>query len=338
MIKVAINGFGRIGRQVFKILTEKYGKEIEIVAINDLTDNETLAHLLKFDSNYGTWDAKIDVHKNYLSIDGKPVKVFSEKSPRKLPWKSLKVDVVLECTGFFTDGKDAMAHIRAGAKKVVISAPAKNHDRTIVLGVNEETYDRDKDKIISCASCTTNGLAPVMKVLNDEFGVKRAFLTTIHSYTNDQRILDLPHEDIRRARAAAINLIPTKTGAAKAISEVIPELEGKMDGLAVRVPTPTVSLNDIVVDLEKPTTDKDIMLAMFNASKGKMRGILKTADAPLVSLDYKGSEYSSIFDGYLTKNIGENFFKIFAWYDNEWGYSCRLADLCLFVMKNRKSK
>ncbi len=328
MVRVAINGFGRIGRQVFKILTEKYGKEVEIVAINDLTDNETLAHLLKFDSNYGTWDAKIDVYTNYLTANNKPVKIFSNKNPQKLPWKKLKVDVVLECTGFFTDAKDAKAHLKAGAKKVIISAPAKNHDRTIVLGVNENTYSPQKDKIISCSSCTTNGLAPV---LNDEFGVKRAFLTTIHSYTNDQRILDLPHEDIRRARAAAINLVPTKTGAAKAISEVIPELEGKMDGIAVRVPTPTVSLNDIVVELEKNTSEHDIMVAMFNASRGKMRGILKTADAPLVSVDYKGSEYSSIFDGYLTKRIGDNFFKIFAWYDNEWGYSCRLADSVLFV-------
>ncbi|MDD3678999.1 MAG: type I glyceraldehyde-3-phosphate dehydrogenase [Patescibacteria group bacterium] len=335
MIKVAINGFGRIGRQAFKILTEKYGKKIEIVAINDLTENETLAHLLKFDSNYGTWDAKIDVHKNYLTINSKPVKVFSEKDPRKLPWKKLKIDVVLECTGFFTDAKRARSHLRAGAKRVIVSAPAKNHDCTIVLGVNEDTFDSQKDRIISCASCTTNGLAPVMKVLNDEFGVKRAFLTTVHSYTNDQRILDLPHEDIRRARAAAINLIPTKTGAAKAISEVLPELEGKMDGLAVRVPTSTVSLNDIVVELEKPTSPHDIMVAMFKASTGKMRGILKTADAELVSSDYKGSQYSSIFDGYLTKNIGDNFFKVFAWYDNEWGYSCRLADLAYFIGKKK---
>ncbi len=333
MIKVAINGFGRIGRQVFKVLVEKYGKEVEIVAVNDLTDNETLAHLLRFDSNYGTWDAKIDVHKHYLTVNSKPVKVFSEKDPKKLPWKKLKVDVVLECTGLFTDAKDARVHLKSGAKKVIISAPAKNHDRTIVLGVNEETYDPQKDNVVSCASCTTNGLAPVMKVLSDEFGVKKAFLTTVHSYTNDQRILDLPHKDLRRARPAAINLVPTDTGAAKAIKEVLPELEGKMDGLAVRVPTATVSLNDIVVELEKPASTHDIMVAMFRASKGKMKGILKTADAPLVSSDYKGSEYSSIFDGYLTKNIGNNFFKIFAWYDNEWGYSCRLADLTVYIGK-----
>lgn len=331
-MRVAINGFGRIGRQVFKILSEKYPK-VDIVAVNDLTDNATLAHLLKYDSNYGTWDVSVKSGNGYLEVKGKTVRVYSEKEPGKLPWKELKIDVVLECTGFFTDAKDAKAHLTAGAKKVLISAPAKNHDVTIVLGVNEEKYDKKNHHIISNASCTTNGLAPIVKVILDNFGVKRGFLTTIHSYTNDQRILDLPHEDLRRARAAALNIIPTTTGAAKALREVIPEVDGILDGIALRVPTPTVSVNDIVIETEKETSVEEITAAMKKAASGRMKGYLAVSDEPLVSMDYKGSEFSSVYDSQLTKNIGGNFIKVIGWYDNEWGYSCRLADLCVYISK-----
>jgi len=333
MVKVAINGFGRIGRQVFKILTEKYGKKVQVVAINDLTDNETLSHLLKFDSNYGIWDARIEPAKDSIVVNGKKIKTYEEREPVKLPWKALGVDVVLECTGFFTDGEHAKDHLDAGAKKVLISAPATNHDITIVLGVNEEKYDKSKHHIVSNASCTTNGLAPIVKVLVDNFGVKRGLMTTIHSYTNDQRILDLPHEDLRRARAAALNLIPTKTGAAKALKEVIPEVDGILDGVAVRVPTPTVSMNDLVVELVGITTPESITEKMWEAARGRMKGYLFVATDPMVSMDYKGNEYSAIYDSLLTKSIGGNFFKIMGWYDNEWGYSCRLAELAIFISK-----
>lgn len=330
-MKVAINGFGRIGRQVFKILQDF--KKVEVVAINDLTDTATLAHLLKFDSNYGNYHSKIEHGENWLSVNGKKVKVLAEKEPEKLPWKELKVDVVLECTGFFCDREGAKKHLTAGAKKVVISAPAKDPDITIVLGVNEEKYDKKKHHIISNASCTTNGLAPIVKVLVDSFGVKRGFLTTVHSYTNDQRILDLPHEDLRRARAAALNIIPTSTGAAKALKEVIPEVEGILDGIAMRVPTPTVSANDLVVELEKETTPEEITAKMLAASKGRMKGYLYVSNEPTVSMDWKGSHYSSVYDSLLTKNVGGNFFKIIGWYDNEWAYSCRLAELCAYIGK-----
>jgi len=309
MTKIAINGFGRIGRQVFKILTEKYPK-VQIVAINDLTDVATLAHLLKYDSNYGTWSKKITAGNGYLDVAGKTVRVYSEKDPQNLPWDKLKVDVVLECTGFFTDGDLARDHLRAGAKKALISAPAKNHDITIVLGVNEEKYDSKKHHIVSNASCTTNGLAPIVKVLVDNFGLKKGLMTTIHSYTNDQRILDLPHEDLRRARAAALNIIPTSTGAAKALKEVIPEVDGILDGIALRVPTPTVSVTDLTVELGRETTIEEITKAMGEAAKGRMKGYLQVATEPLVSMDYKGSEYSAIYDSLLTKNVGGNFFKI----------------------------
>ena len=330
--KIAINGFGRIGRQVFKILTEKYPK-VQIVAVNDLTDTATLAHLLKFDTNYGTWKAKITPGNGYIDVSGKTIKVYSEKDPQNLPWDKLKVDVVLECTGFFTDGELAKAHLRAGAKKVLISAPAKNHDITLVLGVNEEKYDKSKHHIVSNASCTTNGLAPIVKVLVDNFGLKAGLMTTVHSYTNDQRILDLPHEDLRRARAAALNIIPTSTGAAKALKEVIPEVDGILDGIALRVPTPTVSVTDLTVELEKSTTTEEITKAMWEAAKGRMKGYLFVATEPLVSMDYKGNEYSAIYDSLLTKGIGGNFFKIIGWYDNEWGYSCRLAEMAVFIAK-----
>ena len=332
-MKIAINGFGRIGRQVFKILSSKKYPNAEIVAVNDLTDNVTLAHLLRYDSNYGRYDANIQAGDGYLQVNGRKIKTFAEKDPSSLPWKDLEVDVVLECTGFFTDGEKAKAHIVAGAKKVLISAPATNHDITIVLGVNEEKYDKKKHHIVSNASCTTNGLAPIVKVLVDNFGLKQGLMTTVHSYTNDQRILDLPHEDLRRARAAALNIIPTTTGAAKALKEVIPEVEGKLDGISLRVPTPTVSVNDLVVELDKKTTPAKITEKMQEAAKGRMKGYLFVATDPLVSMDYKGNEYSSIYDSLLTKNIGDNFFKIIGWYDNEWGYSCRLAELAVFINK-----
>lgn len=332
-MKVAINGFGRIGRQVFKILYEKY-PEVQVVAINDLTDGNTLAHLLKFDSNYGRFEEKIEATTSFLKVGKKEVRIFAEKDPAVLPWKKLGVDVVLECTGFFTDGEAAKIHLKAGAKKVIISAPAKNHDITLVLGVNEEKYNPKIHHIISNASCTTNGLAPIVKVMLDNFGVKRGFLTTVHSYTNDQRILDLPHEDLRRARAAALNIIPTTTGAAKALKEVIPEVEGILDGMSLRVPTPTVSVNDLVIETEKETTVEEITQAMLAAARDRMKGYLSVSMDPTVSMDWKGSSYSAIYDGLLTKNIGGNFFKIVGWYDNEWGYSCRLADLTKFVGKS----
>lgn len=331
-MNIAINGFGRIGRQVFKILSEKYPRA-KVVAVNDLSDTKTLAHLLKFDSNYGIYDSKIEYGADWIAVNGKRVKVLAEKDPEKLPWKSLKVDVVLECTGFFTEREGAEKHVKAGAKKVLISAPATDPDITLVLGVNEEKYDKKKHNIVSNASCTTNGLAPIVKVLVDNFGLEKGFLTTVHSYTNDQRILDLPHEDLRRARAAAINIIPTKTGAAKALKEVIPEVEGKLDGIALRVPTPTVSVTDLVVELTKETTAEEITAAMEKAAKGRMKGYLHVATEPLVSSDYKGNEFSAIYDSLLTKSIGGNFFKIIGWYDNEWGYSCRLAELCLYIGK-----
>jgi glyceraldehyde 3-phosphate dehydrogenase len=331
-MKIAINGFGRIGRQVFKILTEKY-KNVQVVAINDLTDVPTLAHLLKYDSNYGVWGAKITPGNGYIDVNGKTVRVYQEKDPQNLPWDKLKVDVVIECTGFFTDGVMAKTHLRAGAKKVLISAPAKNHDITLVLGVNEEKYDKKKHHIVSNASCTTNGLAPIVKVLSDNFGIKKGLMTTVHSYTNDQKILDLPHEDLRRARAAALNIIPTSTGAAKALKEVIPEVDGLIDGIALRVPTPTVSVTDLTVELEKETTPEDITSVMKTAARGRMKGYLHVAEEPLVSMDYKGNEYSAIYDSLLTKNVGGNFFKIIGWYDNEWGYSCRLAEMAVYICK-----
>jgi glyceraldehyde 3-phosphate dehydrogenase len=331
-MKVAINGFGRIGRQVFKILTTKY-PEVQIVAVNDLTDVPTLAHLLKFDSNYGTWDAKISPLEGAIDVSGKSFKVYSEKDPVNLPWGELGVDVVLECTGFFTDGEKAKAHLTAGAKKVLLSAPGKNVDATLVLGVNEDKYDKEKHHIISNASCTTNGLAPIVKVLVDNFGLEKGFLTTIHSYTNDQKILDAPHEDLRRARNAATNIIPTSTGAAKALKEVIPEVTGKLDGVAVRVPTPTVSMNDLTVLLTKSTTVEEITEKMLEAARGRMKDKLWVCMDPTVSSDWKGSSYSAIYDGLLTKSIGGNFFKIMGWYDNEWGYSCRLAEMAVFIGK-----
>ncbi|MCL5094032.1 MAG: type I glyceraldehyde-3-phosphate dehydrogenase [Patescibacteria group bacterium] len=337
-MKVAINGFGRIGRQVFKALHDNY-PNIGVVAVNDLTDVKTLAFLLQYDSNYGKFDVEIKPDGQNLSVDGKTINVFAEKDPANLPWKELGVDIVVESTGFFTEGSKAKAHLDAGAKKVIISAPGKEVDATIVLGVNDDTYDKERHNIISMASCTTNSLAPMAKVLLENFGIKKGLMTTVHSYTNDQRILDLPHEDLRRARAAALNIIPTSTGAAKAISEVIPELQGKMDGIAMRVPTPTVSITDLTIEAEKEVTIEQINEAFKKAAKeGPMKGILFAAEEPLVSMDYKGSSYSSVIDLSLTKVIGGDFVKTFSWYDNEWGYSNRLADLTAKVAESLLDK
>lgn len=330
-VKVAINGFGRIGRNAFKVALDKYADEIEFVAINDLTDPATLAHLLQFDSCFGRFEADVEVKEDALVVNGKEVKIFAERDPANLPWKELGVDVVMECTGIFRSKETAGKHIEAGAKKVIISAPAKNEDITIVMGVNEDKYDPANHHIISNASCTTNCLAPFAKVLNDKFGIKKGLMTTVHSYTNDQRILDLPHSDLRRARAAAESIIPTTTGAAAAVALVLPELKGKLNGFAMRVPTPTVSVVDLVVELEKSTTAEEINAAMKEASEGPMKGILGYEERPLVSVDYKKDERSSIVDALSTMVIDGNMAKVVSWYDNEWGYSSRIVDLVNYI-------
>jgi len=331
-VKVGINGFGRIGRQVLKALLERYPDKVELVAVNDITDTKTLAHLFKYDSNYGTYKGDVKYTDKSIIIDGKEIRVFAEKDPANLPWKDLGVDVVIESTGLFTDADKAKVHITSGgAKKVIISAPAKGEDITIVMGVNEEKYDPSKHHIISNASCTTNSLAPVAKVLLDNFGIEKGLMTTVHSYTNDQRILDLPHKDLRRARAAALNIIPTSTGAAKAIGRVIPELDGKMHGVALRVPTPTVSVTDLVCVLQKDVTVEEVNDAFRKAAEGRMKGILGVTDEELVSMDFKGTTFSTVVDLPSTIVIGKNMVKVFAWYDNEWGYACRLADLTGYV-------
>ncbi len=332
-VKVGINGFGRIGRNAFKLMMEKYPNDIDVVAINDLTDAKTLAHLLKYDSIYGQFDGKIEVSENSLVVNGKAIRIFAERDPVNIPWGSLGVQVVLESTGLFTKKEKAEAHIKGGAKKVVISAPATDEDITIVLGVNEEKYDPAKHHVISNASCTTNCLAPFAKVILENFGIKKGLMTTIHSYTNDQRILDLPHSDLRRARAAAMNIIPTKTGAAKAVALVIPELAGKFNGFALRVPTPTVSAVDMVIETEKPVTKDDVNNALRAASEGYLKGIMGYSEDPLVSQDFRGDQRSSIIDGLSTMVMGDNMVKIVAWYDNEWGYSTRVADLIDFMAK-----
>lgn len=324
-IRIAINGFGRIGRNVLRIAHKD--KDLEFAAINDVTDAKTLAHLLKYDSIFGICDADIKAKEGAISVNNKDIKITAIKDPAQLPWKDLNIDVVLECTGLFTDAEKAKAHITAGAKKVIISAPAKNEDLTICMGVNSDRYDAKKHNIISNASCTTNCLAPVAKVLMEEFGIVRGLMTTVHAYTNDQKILDLPHKDLRRARAAALSMIPTTTGAAKAVSLVIPELKGKLDGLAIRVPVPTVSLVDLVAELEKDVTENDVNAAIKKASEGKLKGILQYCDEELVSVDFKGNPHSSIFDSKLTKVIAKRMIKVFSWYDNEWGFSCRMRDL-----------
>ena len=332
-IRVGINGFGRIGRQVLKAVNQGgFSDLFEVVAVNDLTDPASLAHLLKYDSTYGRYDAEISAVDAGIKIDDQVVKVFAEKDPASLPWGEEGVDLVIESTGRFTDADKAKAHIAAGAKKVIISAPAKGEDVTIVLGVNETVYDPDKHNIISNASCTTNCLAPVAKVILDEFGIRRGMMTTVHSYTNDQVILDGPHKDLRRARAAATNIIPTTTGAAKALSLVIPELKGKVDGFSLRVPTPTVSVIDFVVEVEKATS-VDVLNAAFRAAAASdaFTGILGYTDEPLVSSDFRQDPRSSIVDGLSTMVIGDALVKVIAWYDNEWGYSCRVADLAALI-------
>jgi len=324
-MKVAINGFGRIGRQIFRINLEK--KFFDVVAINDLTDPKTLAHLLKYDSNYGVLPNEVEPGEGSVVVDGKSYKVLSERDPEKLPWKDLKVDLVIESTGYFTDKAGAGKHITAGAKKVVVSAPGKEMDLTLVLGVNDKDYDPAKHHIISNASCTTNCLAPFAKVLNDNFGIEKGLMTTIHAYTNDQNILDLPHKDLRRARAAALSMIPTTTGAAKAVSLVLPELEGKLNGLAIRVPTSTVSIVDLVCNVKNPTTKDEVNAKFKEAAEGAMKGILGYGTKPLVSIDYKGNPLSSIVDADCTDVIGGNLVKVMSWYDNEWGYANRMVDL-----------
>ena len=334
-VKIGINGFGRIGRQIFRIAWEN--DDVEVVAVNDITDTQTLATLLKYDSNYGRFPASVKVSDGSFEVDGKLIKAFAERDPAKLPWGDLGVDVVVEATGIFRDGKKAAIHREVGgAKKVIISAPAKpadSVDLTVVLGVNGDDYDPDKHHVVSNASCTTNCLAPVAKVLHETFGIRRGLMTTIHAYTNGQRILDLPHKDLRRARAAALNIIPTTTGAAQAVSLVIPELEGKFDGYALRVPTPTVSIVDFVGELEQDVTAEQVNNALRAAAEGEMKGILAYSEEPLVSMDLKGDEHSSIVDGPLTNVQDGNMVKVVAWYDNEWGYSCRVVDLAQHLMK-----
>ena len=332
-IKIAINGFGRIGRPTFRRILDSH-PDLEVVVINDLTDTETLAHLLKYDSLYGIYQRSIKAGEDELMVDGKKVKILKEANPAKLPWKELGIDVVLECSGVFTEIEGAKKHLEAGAKKVIISAPSKSKEvPTFILGVNEEKYDPKTDNVVSMASCTTNCLAPVAKVLNDNFKIIRGFMTTSHSYTNDQRILDLPHKDLRRARAAGLNIIPTSTGAASAIGKVIPELEGRLDGIALRVPTPTVSILDLICQVQKSTTSQDLNYILKKASQtDKMKGILGVEDAPLVSSDYKGNSFSAVVDSGLTM-ANDNLVKVVAWYDNEWAYACRLAEFAEYLAK-----
>ena len=342
-VKVGINGFGRIGRQVLKAIIEQAGDQLEVVAINDLFDTATNAHLFKYDSNYGAYPGTVEISGNDLIVDGKTIKVFAEKDPSNLPWKDLGVEIVIEGTGVFRDkignpakGKPGViVHIeKGGAKKVIITAPAKNEDLTIVLGVNEKQYDPAVHHVVSNASCTTNCLAPAAKVIHDHFKIQHGLMTTIHAYTNDQRILDLAHSDLRRARAAAMNIIPTTTGAAKALALVIPDLKGKFDGISLRVPTPTVSVVDFVATVEKETSVEEVNAALKAAADGPLAGILGFCEEPLVSMDFKGDTRSSIIDAENTMVIAGKMVKVLAWYDNEWGYSCRVADLAAMMAKS----
>ncbi len=348
-IKVGINGFGRIGRQVLKAIRDRYPQELEVVAFNDIGDMKTMAHLLKYDTNYGRYNGTVEVADDALIIDGKKVKVFKETDPSAIAWGDLGVDIVVESTGLFTikeDGvnkkgktvKGAASHIKGGAKKVIISAPAEGEDLTIVMGVNEDKYDPKNHHVVSNASCTTNCLAPAAKVVHDNLTIKRGFMTTVHAYTNDQKILDMPHSDLRRARAAAMNIIPTTTGAAKAISLVIPDLKGKFDGISLRVPTSTVSIVDFTAELEKEISTEDLRNLFREAAKQpRFKGILQAVDEPLVSIDYKGDPHSSSVDLPFTMVLGKeksNFVKVVTWYDNEWGYSCRTADLAALMAKS----
>lgn len=331
MTKIGINGFGRIGREVFRVAFSN--PEVEVVAVNDLTDAATLAHLLKYDSVHGTFPHEVTVDGDNIVVDGHRVKVLAQTDPGKLPWGELGVEIVVESTGRFTEGPKAKAHLDAGAKKVIISAPAKQEDITIVMGVNEEKYDPAQHNIISNASCTTNCLAPFTKVLLEKFGIESGLMTTVHSYTNDQRILDLPHKDLRRARAAACSIIPTTTGAAKAVALVLPELKGKLNGFAMRVPTPNVSITDLTVLLKTDTTAEEINAALKEAAEGKLKGIMGYNELPLVSRDYNGCPLSSIVDGLSTMMVGPRMAKVVSWYDNEWGYSNRVVDLACYIAK-----
>ncbi|KPK35940.1 MAG: glyceraldehyde-3-phosphate dehydrogenase [Nitrospira bacterium SG8_35_1] len=332
-LRVGINGFGRIGRNFFRICMKS--SDIEVVGINDLTDSKTLAHLLRYDSVHGIFDADIEAKDNALSVNGKEIQVSAITDPAQLPWKDLKVDIVLESTGRFVDREGASKHLSAGAGWVIISAPAKEPDATICMGVNEETLDPASHKIISNASCTTNCLAPLAKVIDQQFTIKHGLMTTIHAYTNDQRILDLPHKDLRRARAAAVSMIPTTTGAARAVSLVLPHLKGKLDGMAIRVPTPNVSVVDLVATVEKETTTEAVNAALKEAADGPMKGILQYVEEPIVSIDMNGNSHSSMLDSSLTKVLAGNMIKLISWYDNEWGYSTRLKDLMLYINSKR---
>jgi len=329
--RIGINGFGRIGRLTLRAMKQYHQDDLEVVAINDLADTGTNAHLLKWDSIFGRYPGEVSAKEKAIVADGREIKVIQERDPAAIPWKDYGVDIVIESTGLFTDAARATAHRQGGARKVIISAPAKNEDITVVLGVNEGAYDPAKHNVISNASCTTNGITPPVKVLHDNFGISKGLMTTIHSYTNDQVVLDTIHKDLRRARAAALNMIPTTTGAAKAVTQVIPALQGKIHGLAFRVPTPTVSVIDFVCDLEKEVTVEQVNQALKNAAEGPLKDILEFCEEELVSMDFKGNPHSSIIDGPGTMVIGGNMVKILAWYDNEWGYSCRLGDLAVYI-------
>ncbi|OUM98959.1 MAG: type I glyceraldehyde-3-phosphate dehydrogenase [Paenibacillaceae bacterium ZCTH02-B3] len=331
MVKVGINGFGRIGRLVFRAALNN--PDIEIVAVNDLTDVKTLAHLLKYDTTHGTLNAKVEVGADSIIVNGRPVRVFAERDPGALPWADYGVEIVVESTGIFTKREKAALHLNGGAKKVIISAPATDEDITIVLGVNEDKYDPAKHTIISNASCTTNCLAPMAKVLHEKFGIVKGLMTTVHSYTNDQPVLDLPHKDLRRTRAAAQNIVPTTTGAAKAVGLVLPELKGKLTGLAFRVPTPDVSVTDLVAELARDVTVEEVNAAFKEAAEGSLKGILAYSEEPLVSSDYIGSTVSSTIDALSTMVMGGNLVKVVSWYDNEWGYSCRVVDLAAYIAR-----
>ncbi len=330
--KVGINGFGRIGRLAFKAINQRRGGELEVAAVNDLTDARTNAHLLKYDSNYGAYPGKVEAKDDSIVVGDKEIKVLAERDPAKIPWRDYGVDIVIESTGLFTQASKAAAHLQGGARKVIISAPAQEEDISIVLGVNEGQYDPAKHHIISNGSCTTNCIAPVVKVLHQNFGIEHGLMTTVHSYTNDQKILDVFHSDLRRARSAATNIIPTTTGAARIVTVVIPELEGKLHGIAIRVPTAAVSLVDFVADLNRKVSAEEVNDAFRKAAEGELKGILEYCDEPLVSSDFKGNPASAIFDALSTMVIDNNMVKVLAWYDNEWGYSCRLADLAAYII------
>ena len=329
--RIGINGFGRVGRLTLRAVNQYHKGKLEVAAINDLTDTKTNAHLLKWDSTYGPYGGKVEATEDSIIVDGNKVQVLSERDPANISWRDYGVDIVIESTGLFTDATKAAAHLKGGTKKVLISAPAKNEDITIVLGVNEDQYQPDKHKVISNASCTTNCIAPAVRVLHSSFGVTKGLMTTIHAYTYDQRLLDMYHKDLRRARAAALNIVPTTTGAARAVAQVIPELKGRLHGLAMRIPVATVSVVDFVADLEKEVTVEQVNQAFEKAAAGELKGILEYCTEELVSIDFKGNPASSIFDAPSTMVIGGNMVKVLAWYDNEWGYSCRLADLATYI-------